>query len=87
MDNFSAFIAAIFLYAAFAAPVAATTVNAEPTAIVSVTDYIGSGNKLVAVPFSQVLFDGKKPSPADSGARTSFTIAGNEVNYMSGGGG
>src|SRR4051794_28525471 len=34
---------------------------AEPTAILSVGDFVGGGTKLVAVPLSQVNVDGAKP--------------------------
>ena len=34
---------------------------AEPTAILSVGDYVGGGSKLVAVPLSHVNLDGAKP--------------------------
>ena len=37
---------------------------AEPTAVLSVGDYVGGGTKLVAVPLSHVNLDGAKPMMA-----------------------
>jgi hypothetical protein len=56
--------------------------TSEPTAIVSVADNASVGTKLVAVPFSHVQFDSKKPS-----AEITPRGSGNELNWLQGGGG
>ena len=38
--------------------------GSEPTAVLSVGDFVGGGNKLVAVPLSHVNLDGAKPMMA-----------------------